>query len=456
MKKKLFALLVLLFGIALFSACGKDPVDDPIIEDPTAGALSYDEFMAAELESEVTIAAYIQDKQIYAEAYENTSLYLQDEDGGYFVYRYACTAEEYEALKVGALVKITGTKTEWAGEVEVKNVTAIEIYEKTWKAEAKDVTDQLGKDDLVNSQNRLVSFKDLIVAKPASYSYNGTGDPGDDLYLDVNYNGTVYTFCVESDYQPDGSACYDAVEALKAGDIIDVEGFLYWYNGAQPHLNKVTVKGNINEKSEGVMSYDEYLVAEADSEVTIEAYIQGKQIYADTYKNTSLYLADADGAYFVYRWGCTAEEYAALNVGDKVKVTGIRTAWAGEEEIKNPTVTKVEGPKYIAAAKDVTNLFGTDELVKYNNQYVVVKGAELVEKAMYKYDGSGEAGDDLYYKVKINGAEYTFCVESDYQVDGSECYDAVEALEAGQVIDIYGILYWYNGPQPHTSKVVVK
>jgi hypothetical protein len=30
------------------------------------------------------------------------------------------------------------------------------------------------------------------------------------------------------------------VEALQVGDVIDAEGFLYWYNGANPHITKVT------------------------------------------------------------------------------------------------------------------------------------------------------------------------------------------------------------------------
>ena len=37
------------------------------------------------------------------------------------------------------------------------------------------------------------------------------------------------------------SDVYKAVEALQVGDTINVEGFLYWYNGAQPHLTSVTV-----------------------------------------------------------------------------------------------------------------------------------------------------------------------------------------------------------------------
>ena len=35
---------------------------------------------------------------------------------------------------------------------------------------------------------------------------------------------------------------YAAVGALNAGDVIDVEGFLYWYNGVNTHITKVTVK----------------------------------------------------------------------------------------------------------------------------------------------------------------------------------------------------------------------
>ena len=35
---------------------------------------------------------------------------------------------------------------------------------------------------------------------------------------------------------------YNTVTNLKVGDKIDVGGFLYWYNGLQPHVTSVTVK----------------------------------------------------------------------------------------------------------------------------------------------------------------------------------------------------------------------
>ena len=35
---------------------------------------------------------------------------------------------------------------------------------------------------------------------------------------------------------------YEAVRNLQIGDTIDMEGFLYWYEGANPHITSVTVK----------------------------------------------------------------------------------------------------------------------------------------------------------------------------------------------------------------------
>jgi hypothetical protein len=33
---------------------------------------------------------------------------------------------------------------------------------------------------------------------------------------------------------------YKAVENLKVGDTVDLEGFLYWYEGPNPHITSVT------------------------------------------------------------------------------------------------------------------------------------------------------------------------------------------------------------------------
>jgi hypothetical protein len=72
------------------------------------------------------------------------------------------------------------------------------------------------------------------------YNWDGSGQDGNDLYFKVSLNGQTYTFCVESYLCDNTTEVYAAVKNLKIGDKIDLEGFLYWYEGAQPHIIKVT------------------------------------------------------------------------------------------------------------------------------------------------------------------------------------------------------------------------
>ena len=37
-----------------------------------------------------------------------------------------------------------------------------------------------------------------------------------------------------------------------------------------------------------------------------------------------------------------------------------------------------------------------------------------------------------------------------------DVYEAVKELEIGQTVYIEGFLYWYEGPQPHITKIEVK
>ncbi len=235
----------------------EETTEEPTVETeeqtdaPVEGAMSYAEFAAAELNSEVTIAAYIQGMQKYAEAYGNTTLYMQDEDGGYFVYRIKMTQEQYDTLELGQRLKITGYKQMWPeenGEVEICDAT-FEIIDGVYhEFAATDVTAFLGTDELADYMNRRVAFSGMTVAAKGDegavffYKWNGSGEKGDDIYFDLTKDGQTYTFVVESDLCDQDSDVYKAVEALKVGDVIDLEGFLYWYEGMQPHITSVTVK----------------------------------------------------------------------------------------------------------------------------------------------------------------------------------------------------------------------
>ena len=210
--------------------------------------------------------------------------------------------------------------------------------------------------------------------------------------------------------------------------------------------------------AEGVMSYADYMAAEIDDEVTIECYVQAHQSWWDN--KITVYAADQDGAYFIYNMACSEEDAAKLEPGTKIRVNGFKAEWSGEIEIaEGATFEILDAEPYVAEAVDVTDLLGTDALVEKQNQFVAFKGmtVEAINDEgaafLYNWDGSGEEGSDLYFKVSKDGAEYTFTVESYLCGPGTDVYEAVKALNVGDTIDLEGFLYWYEGANPHITAV---
>jgi uncharacterized protein YxeA len=216
--------------------------------------LTHEEYVNAELESQVCVETYVQATQSWWDG--KITVYAQSEDGAYFIYNMACTEEDSAKLVPGAKIRVTGTKVEWSGEVEIGDAAFEFVEGDPFIAEAEDVTALLGKDELADYMNKKVSFKGLKVAPskvdgkdeefPFLYAWDGSGTRDDngvgaDLYFNVEVNGEVFQFTVESYLCGNDSDVYKAVEGLKIGDTIDAEGFLYWYNGANPHITGVTV-----------------------------------------------------------------------------------------------------------------------------------------------------------------------------------------------------------------------
>lgn len=241
--KKLTLLLLAGALAVLCAGCGNGSGG---ADKKSEGVMTYEEYVAADLESQVVVETYVQAKQAWWE--DKATLYTQDKDGAYFIYDMACSEEDYEKLTQGTKIKVTGYKAEWSGEVEIIDAT-FEIEDGKYVAEAKDVTSQLGSDDLIKSQNQFVSFKGMTVEAAGQddagndvaylYKWDGSGQDGDDLYFNVSKDGNTYTFTVESYLCDKDTDVYAAVKALNIGDTIDMEGFLYWYEGVNPHITSV-------------------------------------------------------------------------------------------------------------------------------------------------------------------------------------------------------------------------
>ena len=64
------------------------------------------------------------------------------------------------------------------------------------------------------------------------YGWDGSGESGNDLYVDVSADGDTYTFTVESCLCGPGTDVYEEVKALNVGDVIYPEG-------VDPHITSV-------------------------------------------------------------------------------------------------------------------------------------------------------------------------------------------------------------------------
>ena len=225
---------------------------------------------------------------------------------------------------------------------------------------------------------------------------------------------------------------------------------------------------DLEEPSEGaeepaaVMTHEEFVAAEMDSAVTVETYVQAVESWWDGC--VQLYTQAEDGAYYIYNLACTEEEAAEFVPGTKIRVSGYKAEWSGEVEIIDATYEILEGSYIVEEAADVTALMGTEELADHMNELVAVKGLTVAASKdaegnevpfLYKWDGSGAQGDDIYFNVTLGETTYTFTVNA-YMIGtgaDSDVYKAVEALQIGDKIDIEGFLYWYDAAQPHVTAV---
>ena len=214
-----------------------------------ATVMSYADYMAADYDTEVVVDTFVQAKQSWWD--NKATVYTQDEDGAYFLYNMACSEEDYEKLTPGTEIIVKGFKSQWSGEIEIVDAT-FEIADGNFVAKATDVTEFLGKDELIDYQNQFVSFKDMTVEAAGKdeegndvaflYNYDGSGEDGNDLYFNVSKDGETYTFTVESYLCDNTTDVYAAVKNLEIGQTIDMEGFLYWYEGVNTHVTNVVVK----------------------------------------------------------------------------------------------------------------------------------------------------------------------------------------------------------------------
>ena len=223
--KKIIAMLLVLTMVLAFAGCAGSK------------AMTHEQYVAAEMQAQVTVETYVQAHQSWWD--NKVTVYCQSPDGAYFLYELACSEEDAAKLTPGTKIRVTGNKGEWAGEVEIMDGTFEFVKGDSFVAEALDVTALLGSEEMIAHQNEFVAFKGMTVE---AIEYKN-GEPGDDIYVTLGKDGGSYSCCVERYLTEPETDVYTTVGALNVGDTVDVEGFLYWYEGMNPHITAISVVG---------------------------------------------------------------------------------------------------------------------------------------------------------------------------------------------------------------------
>ena len=205
--------------------------------------MSYAEFVAADIDDPVSVICYAQAHQSWWK--DKVTVYAADENGAYFISDMACSEKDAAKLTDGQKIMVNGNKAMQDDEIAIVDATFEFLDGDPYVAEPMDVTGQLGTDALIDNQNRLVTLKGMTVESydedGAAFRYKDPDGKTDDLYFKVSRDGKTYEFCVPFYLCGEDTPVYQAVEALHVGQVVDLEGFLCWKDGAYLHTTDLKV-----------------------------------------------------------------------------------------------------------------------------------------------------------------------------------------------------------------------
>lgn len=165
------------------------------------------------------------------------------------------------------------------------------------------------------------------------------------------------------------------------------------------------------------------------------------------------YIQDGPDAISLYA-GSISKDFEALGLklGDKVRVEGALDIYNGLEQIKPTSITLVEDD----TLKQPEILEITD-LSKFNKTDLAQQSGRLIKVTNVPYiglpDGQKISIDDTsghHYTVNFGTAENTVPYYVNYHAGKNarnNIAGILRSLEAGDTVDLYGVIGWYNGPQ---------
>ena len=354
---------------------------------------SWAEYKAAADDSTLVVKGIVTGIMSKTKGNSSNCLYLQDGDGGYYVYAMAADPIE-SGIEVGMTVRVTGAKDTYSGTLEIANAT-VEILDsgKTEYAPADwtlkyEAATSLKDEALTKEQALLVTIKGVEVTSQDTSSG----------YYKFKKNG------LESYVRISSSVCpidKDAQTALKNGHAehygwtADVTGVICVYDGAF-YLTPVEGFDAFTYVSLPEKSDEEKIAFELDS-LSLTDYCAEDTVI-------TLTLEGAGYSDVAIEW--TSDSPAAVVEGDKLVITLAEEATVATVTAKAKSGDK-EGVKEFKVSIDAlsTVMAGMVEVTEYK---------EYTPYALYTKQAN--INKNLFFAGSITGGKYLSTTDKDSKV----------------------------------------
>ena len=354
---------------------------------------SWAEYKAAADDSTLVVKGVVTGIMSKTKGNSSNCLYIQDGDGGYYVYAMAADPIE-SGIEVGMTVRVTGAKDTYSGTLEIANAT-VEILDsgKTAYAPADwtlkyEAATSLKDEALTKEQALLVTIKGVEVTSQDTSSG----------YYKFKKNG------LESYVRISSSVCpidKDAQTALKNGHAehygwtADVTGVICVYDGAF-YLSPVEGFDAFTYVSLPEKSDEEKIAFELDS-LSLTDYCAEDTVIALT-------LEGAGYSDVAIEW--TSDSPAAVVEGDKLVITLAEEATVATVTAKAKSGDK-EGVKEFKVSIDAlsTVMAGMVEVTEYK---------EYTPYALYTKQAN--INKNLFFAGSITGGKYLSTTDKDSKV----------------------------------------
>ena len=354
---------------------------------------SWAEYKAAADDSTLVVKGVVTGIMSKTKGNSSNCLYIQDGDGGYYVYAMAADPIE-SGIEVGMTVRVTGAKDTYSGTLEIANAT-VEILDsgKTEYAPADwtlkyEAATSLKDETLTKEQALLVTIKGVEVTSQDTSSG----------YYKFKKNG------LESYVRISSSVCpidKDAQTALKNGHAehygwtADVTGVICVYDGAF-YLSPVEGFDAFTYVSLPEKSDEEKIAFELDS-LSLTDYCAEDTVIALT-------LEGAGYSDVAMEW--TSDSPAAVVEGDKLVITLAEEATVATVTAKAKSGDK-EGVKEFKVSIDALSTVkaGMVEVTEYK---------EYTPYALYTKQAN--INKNLFFAGSITGGKYLSTTDKDSKV----------------------------------------